>query len=199
MKLAENTIVLFTSDHGYNEGRHGIDTKGNGRWMAGGVRGPARPNMWDTSLRVPLLVRWPGVVKPGTRIEDTVQNIDMFRTVLGALGIEPPADATAHGVDFSPLLRGQSLPPREAIFGQYDLHNSGLAYMRMIRTPRYKYVRHFKENYMDELYDLTADPGETTNLINNRRPANTAILPPLQKQLEKWQQSIDDPILKSSY
>src|SRR4051812_22979050 len=64
--LAKNTIVMFTSDHGYNIGQHGIHTKGNGFWILGGVPGPKRPNMWDTSIRIPLLVRWPGVVPPGT-------------------------------------------------------------------------------------------------------------------------------------
>lgn len=202
LQLAHNTLVLFTSDHGYNEGRHGVDTKGNGQWIAGGVRGPKRPNMWDTSLQVPLAIRWPAVVEPGTTIDTTVSQIDTYRTVLGALGIDLPEGCRARGVDFSPLLRGESIPPREALFGQYDLHNGGLAYLRMIRTPRWKYVRHFKANMMDELYDRQADPDEQRNLIARGRRIDdplSEVLHDLQRQMTEWQQSIDDPILSASY
>lgn len=196
--LARNTLIAFTSDHGYNEGRHYINTKGNGHWIAAGINGPKRPNMWETSIRVPLAIRWPGVIKPGTVIDYPVSNLDMFRTVLGALEVPLPEQCAAHGIDYSPLLRGETLAPREAIFGQYDLHNSGLAYMRMIRTPRYKYVKHFKANFMDELYDLEADPGEERNLIN-RAGGPRQIVDQLARQLAAWQQSINDPVLKSSY
>lgn len=197
--LTDNTLVFFTSDHGYNEGRHGIDTKGNGRWIAGGVRGPKRPNMWDTSIRVPLAVRWPAVIRPGTQTDYTVSNIDMLRTVLGALQIPVPERSRAHGVDYSPLFHGQTMPARQAIFGQYDLHNSGLAYMRMVRTARYKYVRHFKTNYMDELYDLEADPDESRNLLRRRSSPPRDVLGRLQADLAEWQRSINDPLLESTY
>lgn len=195
LHLSESTLVLFTSDHGYNLGRHLIDTKGNGNWMAGGVRGPKRPNMWDTSLRVPLLIRWPGVISPGTRIDNVVTNLDMYRTMAGVTATPLPGDCQADGIDFSPLLRGHPIPPRDAIFGQYDLHNDGLAYMRMVRTAQYKLVRHFKANRMDELYDLQQDPDELQNLnfarlTDQQREAHQA----LQARLLEWQQSIGDPL-----
>ncbi|MBI1902080.1 MAG: sulfatase-like hydrolase/transferase [Planctomycetia bacterium] len=201
LKLFENTLVVFTSDHGYNEGRHYLQTKGNSRWIAGGVTGPTRPNMFDTSIRVPLLVRWPGVVKPGSQIDATVVNVDMFRTVLSALKAPLPENCAAHGVDWSPLLRGESIERREAIFGQYDLHNGGLAYMRMVRTERYKYVRFFKARMMDELYDLKNDSGEERNLLTgrNQTPETAAIADDLQAKMKAWQESIDDPVLKSTY
>jgi uncharacterized sulfatase len=200
LKLADNTLVVFTSDHGYNEGRHYIKTKGNGQWMAGGVNGPKRPNMWDTSVRVPLLARWPKVIRAGTKIDYPVSNLDTYRTMLGALGVQPPAECRAGGIDYSPLLHGETLPPREAIFGQYDLHNGGLAYLRMVRTPQWKYVKHFRERQMDELYDLTADPGEEKNLISRMgNSRQREALSHLQQQLSAWQQSIDDPVLKDAY
>jgi uncharacterized sulfatase len=202
LELAHNTLVVFTSDHGYNLGRHGISTKGNGHWLAGGVNGPKRPNMWDTSIRTPMAMRWPAVIEPGTRIEHLVSHLDMYRFVLGALDVPVPDDCRAQGVDFSPLLRGEPLPPREAIFGQYDLHNNGLAYMRMIRTPRWKYVRHFHARNMDELYDLENDPDERRNLLRNNRPRNAdhqQVFESLQRQLADWMQSIDDPLLSDAY
>jgi uncharacterized sulfatase len=195
LKLAKNTIVLFTSDHGYNIGQHGIHTKGNGFSITGGVNGPKRPNMWDTSIKVPLLVRWPGVVKPGTEVHEVVSNIDTYASVLSMLGVPLPKDVKQHGLDFSTLLRGgDGVWPRQALFGQYNLHNNGLAYMRMIRTAKWKLVRHHHANLLDELYDLKNDPGETRNLANNVKFAD--VREQLQKQLTEWQQAIDDPVLR---
>lgn len=203
LQLADRTWVIFTSDHGYNNGRHGVDTKGNGQWIAGGVRGPKRPNMWDTSLKVPLLMRWPGVIEPGRRIEHTVANLDMYRTVLGALHLPLPDGVTVHGQDYSPVLRGETLPPRETLFGQYDLHNGGLAYLRMVRTDRLKYVRHFKAKGMDELYDLERDPEERTNLLSGGQPARRAAVEEERRQLadrlQRWMESLNDPLLQSTY
>jgi uncharacterized sulfatase len=192
--LAENTIIIFTSDHGYMIGHHGLHTKGNANWIVGGVTGPKRPNMFDLSMRVPLIVRWPGVVKPGTEIKEMVSNIDTFASVLGMLKVPLPEKYPHHGLDFSPLLRGEKAPWRDAVFGQYDLHNGGLAYMRSIRTTRYNLVRHFYANGLDELYDLDNDPDETINLYDN--PQHRKIRDELLQRLSAWQRSIDDPLLR---
>jgi uncharacterized sulfatase len=193
LDLSRRTIVLFTSDHGYMIGHHGLQHKGNAAWIAGGVRGPRRPNMFDDSIRVPLLIRWPGVVRPGAVIDNTVSNIDTFASVLGMLGVAVPDGAKQQGIDFSPVLRGQSIPPREALFGQYDLHNGGLAFMRMIRTGDWKLVRHYRANTLDELYDLRNDPGELTNVYAEASASETRER--LQARLEAWMRSIDDPLL----
>ena len=199
LKLAENTVVIFTSDHGYNIGQHGVYTKGNGSWVAGKVEGPKRPNMFEESIRIPFLVRWPGVVKPGTTLDSMIQNIDTFKSILGMLDVPVPADAKIDGMDFSMLLRAASPAEakwlRDAIYGQYDLHNGGIAFMRMIRTDRWKLVRHHFCNGLDELYDLQSDPGEKTNLY--WVPTAKATRDEMQARLTKWQQSIDDPILKT--
>lgn len=192
--LRQNTIVLFTSDHGYMIGHHGLHTKGNAAWVAGGVNGPKRPNMFDLSMRVPLIVRWPGVVRAGTEIKHMVSNIDTFASVLGMLEVDSPAGYKQEGMDWSPLLRGKKIAWRDAVYGQYDLHNGGLAYMRSIHTGRWNLVRHHFANAMDELYDLEADPGELKNLYNS--PAHRQIRDQLQERLTRWQQSIDDPILR---
>jgi len=196
--LWEKTIISFTSDHGYNIGHHMIHTKGNGMWVAGGVTGPKRPNMWDTSMRIPWMIRWPGVVKPGTVIEQPVQNLDTFASMLGMLDVSMPAGAQTDGRNFAPLLRGEAASWRDTIYAQYDLHNAGLSYMRMIRTDRWKFVKHYHENLMDELYDLKSDPGETNNLINMRKGAGEdlrAVVKGLRERLVTWQKSIDDPVL----
>lgn len=199
--LWDRTIIQFTSDHGYNIGHHGIHTKGNGLWMAGGVGGPKRPNMWDTSLRIPLLVRWPGVVKPGTVIEKQVLNLDTFASMLDMAGATPPADWKQEGADYSALLRGEKTDWRTEWFGQYDLHNGGLAYMRMVRTEEWKYVRHYHANLMDELYNVKDDPGETKNLLQGagrraKGPKINTIVEQLDSSLQDWMQRLNDPILK---
>jgi uncharacterized sulfatase len=194
LKLNERTIVLFTSDHGYMIGHHGIHTKGNGWWVAGGVSGPKRPNLFDLSLRVPLLIRWPGVVRPGTEVRETISNIDTFASVLGMLQVPAPDGWKQEGINFAPLLRGERYEPREALFAQYDLHNLGLAYMRMIRTNDWKLVRHHRANGLDELYDLKNDPGETRNLYGNAMHRQTR--DELQSRLTSWMRSLDDPLLK---
>jgi uncharacterized sulfatase len=194
LELSKQTIVLFTSDHGYMIGHHGMHTKGNGMWIAGGVNGPKRPNMWDDSIRIPLLVRWPGVVQPGTQIKEPVTNLDTFASVLGMLKVPAPADYQQEGMDFSPLLRGQKPAWRDTVYGQYDLHNFGLAYMRMIRTDQWKLVRHHHANGLDELYDLVSDPGETRNLY--QQPAQRSVREQLQQRLTAWQESISDPLVK---
>lgn len=194
LELDRRTIVLFTSDHGYNIGHHTVHSKGNAFWVAGGVTGPKRPNMWENSLLVPLLVRWPGVVAPGTVISEPVSNIDIFPSVLGMLGLPVPEDLTLDGLDFSPLLRGEAVPWREVLFGEYDLHNNGLAFMRMIRTSQWKLVRHYYANFLDELYQLREDPGEKRNLYGD--PAYREVQEDLLRQLRKWQERVGDPLLK---
>src|SRR5258708_33460769 len=98
-------------------------------------------------------------------------------------------------MDFTPLLRGKKIAWRDALFGQYDLHNSGLAYMRMVRTDKAKLVRHHRCNGLDELYDLAEDPGETKNRYGTAKHAK--VREELQKRLTAWMQSIDDPLLKT--
>jgi uncharacterized sulfatase len=155
-----------------------------------------RPNMFEESIRVPLLVRWPGVVKPGTEVAQTVSNIDTFASVLGMLGVPVPRGAKHEGADFSPLLRGKKVPWREALFGQYDLHNGGLAYMRMVRTAEWKLVRHYRANGLNELYHLADDPGETRNLYGAAKHAK--VREDLQKRLTAWMKSIEGPLARAA-
>ena len=87
----------------------------------------------------------------------------------------------------------------DAIFGQYDLHNTALGYFRMIRTDRWKYVRHVHANFMDELYDLEQDPGENRNLMTRKGPRAGSIaaaeFQQLRNRLAQWMESIDDPLV----
>jgi uncharacterized sulfatase len=185
--LTGRTVVLFTSDNGYNIGHHTLHTKGNGHWIAGGVAGPPRPNMFDTSLRVPLIVRGPGIAR-GREVPEMVTQLDTLPTVLAMLGVRPPAGLVQHGRDFSPLLRGETVPWRDTVFGEFDMHHYTLARMRMIRTTRYKLVRYLGTSYQDELYDLANDPGETRNLY--RDDTARAVRQELDARLAEWRRGL---------
>ncbi|MGH9840536.1 MAG: sulfatase/phosphatase domain-containing protein, partial [Blastocatellia bacterium] len=106
MAHAFSSVAAQTKD----KPNHGLHTKGNAWWMAGGVTGPRRPNMFENSIRVPLLVRWPGTVKPGTVINEVAGNPDTFATVLGMLKLPMPKNVKQEGADFSPLLRRRNWP-----------------------------------------------------------------------------------------
>jgi uncharacterized sulfatase len=193
LKLADDTIVIFTSDHGYNIGHHGIHTKGNGNWCTTDHSG-VRPNMWDTSLRIPLIIRWPGVIKPGMVYEEWVTNQDMFPTILAMAGAQRPAGWKGEGHDLTSLLKGRPYRERDLIFGQYDITNTALQRMRMIRTKEWKLVRHYGVENQGELFDLAHDPGELTNLFASE--SERAIRSGLQEKLDAWMKSLDDPVVR---
>jgi uncharacterized sulfatase len=196
--LAERTIVTFTSDHGYNIGEHGIQHKGNGCWITEDRFRDPRPNMFDTSIRVPLLIRYPGVGKPGAVVREWVANSDMFATVLGLLGVAKPAAMPVLSRDFSAAVRGEALPAGgfpEELFGQYDLvNNPTKRHMRMIRTDRWKLILHLNAAPQNELYDLAADPGERRNLFG--RPGTEEAVADLKMRIRRHMAAINDPRLE---
>jgi uncharacterized sulfatase len=83
--LAENTVVIFMGDNGFNFGHHGMRGKGNG-WILDRQRRNTRPNMFDTSVLVPFVVRWPGVARPGQSSDALVSSMDILPTLMGASG-----------------------------------------------------------------------------------------------------------------
>ena len=104
--LTQRTVVIFTSDHGYMIGQHGLWHKGNAAWLTEGKKG-FRPNMFDDAIRVPLIVCWPGVVAPGTIIDRVVSNLDVFPTVLEISRLGTPNNLEIRGRSLLPLLRGR--------------------------------------------------------------------------------------------
>ena len=204
LDLTDRTIVVLTSDHGFNIGHHGLSGKGNADWML--TRQPRpdlwpdkeRPNLFDTSLRVPCIVRWPGVIKPATVIEETVTNLDWFPTLLGMASVEPPAGWTHSGRNFLPLLTGHPIEGWDNdLYCEYSIHADPLHdHMRMWRTPKWKLVRHFTRPRRDELYDLASDPGETTNLIDDSRPEVRQIINRLHQRIIERMRELDDPVIE---
>jgi choline-sulfatase len=178
-------------------GHHGLLHKGNAVWLVEGKQG-SRPNMFDDAIRVPLLVRWPNVVKPGTVITRVVSNLDIFPTVLEATGIGVPPNLKIEGRSVVPFLTGKAdadalKPPwNDTLFGQYDMKHGQRARMRMLRSTEWKLIRHFEPNVADELYRLSTDPAELTNLIGVHEHGET--LATLKKSLNDRMKELNDPL-----
>jgi uncharacterized sulfatase len=189
--LTSKTIVIFTSDHGYMIGHHGLWHKGNAAWLVEGKTG-VRPNMFDGAIRVPLLISWPGVIAPGTKITHVVSKLDLFPTILKLAGLGVPENLTIRGRSFVPLLLGQAAAWDDTLFGLYDMHHYAVARMRMIRTPDWKLIRHFELGGQDELYHLASDPGELRNLADSQDPMHRKQREALMRRLDDWGSAVGD-------
>jgi len=214
LDLTRKTIVLFTSDQGYLFGHRGLKGKGSAQPIRNHTlaNDAKMVNMYDVALRVPLMVRWPGVVRPGAVIDQLVSNVDTYATVLSMLSVPKPSRAPAQSRDFTPLLRGEPVAWRDTIFAEYTPDQIGaMQFIRMIRTSRWKLVRTYLNGGGNELYDLKNDPEELHNLYHDwrrgpletdsgqsRRVANpyAPVRDSLQKRLAEWQRSIGDPALE---
>lgn len=200
--LRENTLVIFTSDHGYNVGHHGATHKGNGDWGSELPRsyhhsnldklpGKKMPNMWDTSLCPPHLIRWPGVVKPNSTISEEVNFIDFFPTICAMTSTKIPEDTIVRGKSFLPLFdRSQDHSDWDnPLLIQHDTH---LTYvLRGMRTKKWKLITSFSHNY-GFLYDLEKDPGETKNLYEN--PEYKSQKEKLADEMKQKMKAIGDPL-----
>ncbi len=193
--LSDNTVVIYTSDHGYNLGHNGIWHKGNGRWLLTTTR-DSRPNLYDTSLRVPAIVRWPRQIKPGTRIERTVTHLDWYPTLVALAGVELRGARGVRGRNLLPLLKGESVPWNDDLFVQYSMRHAEWAELRAYRTPEWKLVRDFRRSGKDELYDLANDPDERKNLIAVRDPTIRKRKKELAQRLWETMQAVDDPVAR---
>jgi arylsulfatase A-like enzyme len=201
--LRDNTIVVYTSDHGYNIGHNGVVHKGNGQWITKSLRGvpgytskAARPNMYDNSLRVPTAIRWPGVIEPETRFPFVVSNLDWYPTLLAMTGTPLPSDVTIHGRDFLPVLRGARMSWDNHLYGEYSQHHYTTTHLRMYRTPEWKLVRDFFNEGRDELYHVGVDPAETTNRIDD--PHVASIQEELHAKLIAKMESLGDTVHKAA-
>jgi len=202
LQLAENTIVVFTSDHGYSMGHNGIWHKGNGHWAlkpAPAVTNPniprnQRPNMYDNSIFVPTAVRWPGKIAPNSTLDLPVANLDWYPTLLNLTGVPLPKGETIRGRDITPALMGKEIEWPDVCYGEYSTHHQSKTHMRMIRTSNWKLVRDFLNPERDELFDLKNDPAESRNVIGQKK--NAVVVRELHTQILTRMKAVKDPVLK---
>ncbi len=176
-KLADRTVVAFVGDNGFMMGDRGI-------------HGKVVP--YDGSVRVPMIVRAPGIAAIKGPSEAPVSSLDLPPTLLRCAGLEPPKGWP--GRDLTNLLRGAADPGIDAAFCEWFDDQSpefgALAY-RLVRTPRSKLLLWKDPKRPDELYDLEADPHELQNLITD--PARASVRNELRDRLQGWFERTDDP------
>ncbi|MCF2947389.1 sulfatase-like hydrolase/transferase [Paraglaciecola aquimarina] len=204
--LAENTLVVFTSDHGYNMGHNGIWHKGNGHWILnknpkGTKNIPAgdRPNMYDNSLKVPTIVRWPSVVKANTRNMSSVSNLDWFPTIVEIAKGKTAAQSTIRGKSFISALQDEQLLVSTDYYAAYSTLHQSITQMRMYSDGQFKLVKDFKNKGRDEFYDLQKDPGETQNLIATTNPKLQQKINAFDDIIFKKMLATDDPVLEQFF
>jgi arylsulfatase len=167
--LGENTIVVYSSDHGDYACEHGIMEKAPGICH-------------DAVTRVPAIWWWPGHFKPGSAVESIVEAVDVSATVCGLSGIE--SLETADGRDISRLLRGEGGRVHEVGVTEFP-------WSRSVRKGKYRFVYYPREMFAEEypggfgeLYDLEADPWEMQNLFFDARCAS--VVGDMRNSLTEW-------------
>ncbi|MDP6058136.1 MAG: sulfatase-like hydrolase/transferase, partial [Pirellulaceae bacterium] len=199
--LRENTIVIFTSDHGYHLGHHGLWYKGNAQWQLTklppqkwpGIAPKQRPNLLDQAIRVPCAVRWPKQIKAGTVVGETVSNLDWFPTLLAMAGIDLPTTVRIRGHNFLPLLRGEKIEWDNRLYCEYSMRHGATTDMRAARTPDWKLMIDFHNVGREELYDLRNDPGETRDLSSSTAAEHLAIKAQLAARIRSVMRELEDP------
>lgn len=197
--LAENTLVICTTDHG-----------------------PPSPlmkcNVFDAGMGVYLIMRGPGGFTGGKVIDPIVSHVDLFPTICEVAGIDPPA--WLQGTSVAPLVRGEVDRVRDELFAEVTYH---AAYdpQRAVRTERYKYIRRYGDRRTpvlsnidqspsktamldagfaeyqlprEALYDLALDPNERDNLID--APSHAATAEDMRARLDRWMRETNDPLLQ---
>ncbi|MEA3345040.1 MAG: sulfatase-like hydrolase/transferase [Chloroflexota bacterium] len=174
--LREDTLIIFTSDNGYSCGHHGFWGKGNGTLPL---------NMYENSVKVPLIISHPGHLLEGESTDALVSGYDFMPTLLEYLDLPSPAEENLPGQSFLPVLSGEVQGSRDSVV-VYDEFGP----TRMIRTREWKYVHRYPYG-PHELYDLVNDPDERENLIGER--AQRGRVKEMRQQLADWFARYVDP------
>ena len=151
--LMDNTIIVYTSDQGFYLGEHG--------WFD-------KRFMYEESFRTPMVMRYPGVIKPGTENNNLLMNLDIAPTLLDAASVVAPDDM--QGESFLPLLTKENAKGRKAMYYHYYENGEHSVSPHFgISTGRYKLIRFYKRVESWELYDLQNDASEMKNLYGNKK------------------------------
>jgi N-acetylglucosamine-6-sulfatase len=166
----DSTVIVYTSDNGFLMGEH--DRFNDKRWA------------YDPSIRVPLLVRYPPLISPGSIRQQLVLNIDLAPTLMELAGVTPLE--TMHGESMVPLFGNAGAPWRKEFLAEYFLEKVSprVPSWQCVRSERWKYIRYSDESdAFDELYDLQADPEELANLATD--PDSRETLQEMRRELDK--------------
>ena len=176
--LRDNTIIVYCADNGFNCSHHGIWGKGNGTRSL---------NMFDTSIKVPLIFSYPPVIPSGIKSTAMISQYDYLPTLLEFANAENPyRNNEVPGVSFVPVLKGEKAEGHDVLV-VYDEYGP----VRMIRSREWKYIHRY-ETAKHELYHLSEDPGEETNLYGTA--GTEAVVEALRAGLLDWFAQYTDPV-----
>jgi len=167
--LRRNTLVVFTSDNGFSCGQHGIWGKGNGTFPL---------NMYENAIKVPLIVSHPGRVPTGKVTQAMMSQYDFMPTLLDYLCLPGVEDENLPGTSYAAVWAGRKDEARQEVV-VYDEYGP----VRMIRTPEWKYVHRYPYG-PHELYHLPSDPGERSNLVDEKSRA--PLVREMRRRLARW-------------
>ena len=173
--LRDRTMVVYAADHGLALGQHGVWGKGNA----------TKPkNLYEASIRVPLVYNHPGSLPEGRVVDSLVDHCDLFCTLLDTAGVQGWRDDPQYpGRSYLPQLRGEPQTWEDLYFGEYGP-------LRCVRSRTHKLVRRYG-HAPDELYDLAADPGETRNVLEE--PGSAPVTATLTTRLDEFFSRHEDP------
>jgi N-acetylglucosamine-6-sulfatase len=167
----DNTVFVFTSDEGYFFGEHGLSIE--------------RRLAYEESIRIPMIIRYPKLIRAGSHIDEMALGIDLAPTLLDLAQTKPAAPM--NGRSLAPLLESRKTPWRTSFLIEYFSDRTmervvNMGY-RAVRTERWKYIHYTELEGADELYDLRSDPYEMRNLMAD--PASRGMLESLRAELQR--------------
>ena len=178
--LEKNTLVIFTSDHGEMLGAHNLREKNI---------------FYEESVRIPLLMRLPGVIPGGTVVKEPVSHLDIFDTIMDYMKV---SGTSSQGRNLKPLIGGKNRSVFNYVVSEWDVDNVPNF---MVRTNDWKFLfcRTEDQNRLDALYDLKNDPHEMNNLIGDN-PDRAKSLPQAEEMKERlieWLKKTESPFIES--
>lgn len=194
--LSDNTLLIFYSDNGGLGGYRSIGLSKNGITDNAPLKG-GKGSFYEGGIRVPLIVRWPDVVAPGTKTREPISSIDFYPTLLQVAGIDRPDDYPLSGTSLIPLFRdAEAELEREHLFwhfpGYLQAYGPGkwrTTPVSVIRSGPWKLLKFYEKNRI-ELYNLEEDIGETRNLAPHKTEKRDQLL----DRLNSWLDRIDAPL-----
>ena len=174
--LEDDTVIIFASDNGMNLGQHGIWGKGNGTYP---------PNMYDSSVKVPFIIKVPGCEAPGSTCSAMAGQYDIFPTILSLAGCEYELESKQPGRSLMEQINHPTAEyeDRIVVFDEYSK-------TRMIKKGKLKYIHRYSDGPC-EFYDLSTDPDEENNLYGN--PVWEEQIQRLKAEMEEWFDRYTDP------
>ena len=183
--LAENTVVVFTSDNG---GVTSGDSFSSAELPYRGGKG----RQWEGGTRVPFYIKAPGLTRPGATCATPVSGIDFFPTLLALAGADAPPSQAVDGVSLLPLLQGGSIAPRPLYWHYPHYGNQGGEPSSIIRQGDWKLI-HYWEDGRNELYHLATDPGELRDVAAQESARTAQLWAELNAWLEQTAATIPQP------